>query len=220
MVAVPGLASRPGDSRRLRVRNDLLEGIRDSWRVLLHPTWRLLGGFGYLLFDIAVLWAMLRALGETPPVAALVLGYTIGYLANAVPIPGGFGVLDGGLAAMLLVYGAPAGHVAAAVLVYHAIALWLPGLGGLVAYARLRRRLAVGGDGWAGARVAGGGLSGRPRSISVDRHADRHRVSPATPPPAHRRTRYAPPTAPSTPRPPGSSAVEGTTATVSAPASW
>jgi uncharacterized membrane protein YbhN (UPF0104 family) len=76
-------------------------------------------------------------------VAALVLGYTIGYLANAVPVPGGLGVLDGGLAAALLVYGAPAGHIAAAVLVYHAIALWLPGLGGLLAYAHLRRRLAV-----------------------------------------------------------------------------
>jgi uncharacterized membrane protein YbhN (UPF0104 family) len=55
--------------------------------------------------------------------------------------PAARGVLDGGLAAALVLYHVPADQVAAAVLVYHAIALWLPGLGGLVAYAGLRRRL-------------------------------------------------------------------------------
>ena len=64
----------------------------------------------------------------------------IGYLANLIPVPGGFGVLEGGLAGALIVYGAPATQAAAAVIVYHAIAFWVPSLGGLVGYALLNRR--------------------------------------------------------------------------------
>ena len=57
-------------------------------------------------------------------------------------MPGGAGVLDAGLVGALVLYGAPPLQAAAAVLVYHAIALWVPALGGLFAYARLRPRLA------------------------------------------------------------------------------
>jgi uncharacterized membrane protein YbhN (UPF0104 family) len=121
--------------------DELVAGIRDAERALLLPNWRLIGAVGYLAFDVAVLWATLTALGHSPSAAALMLGYSIGYLANMLPIPGGIGVLDGGLAGALLLYGAPPAHVAAAVLVYHSIALWLPGAGGLLAYARLSRRL-------------------------------------------------------------------------------
>ncbi|MEA2295524.1 MAG: hypothetical protein QOE86_3163, partial [Solirubrobacteraceae bacterium] len=52
------------------------------------------------------------------------------------------GVLDAGLVGALLLYGAEPAAAAAAVLVYHAIALWIPATGGLLAYARLRPRLA------------------------------------------------------------------------------
>ena len=69
------------------------------------------------------------------------LGYQLGYLANVLPVPGGIGVLDGGLLAALLLYGVPAVPAAAAVLLYHAIALWLPTLGGTIAFARLRSDL-------------------------------------------------------------------------------
>jgi uncharacterized membrane protein YbhN (UPF0104 family) len=100
------------------------------------------GAIGYLAFDICVLWACLRALGSAPPAAGLVLGYSVGYLANMLPVPGGAGVLDGGLAAALVMYHVPGPHIAAAILVYHAIALWVPGLGGVLAYVRLRSRLA------------------------------------------------------------------------------
>jgi uncharacterized membrane protein YbhN (UPF0104 family) len=74
-------------------------------------------------------------------VAPLALGYLIGYLANLIPVPGGFGVLEGGLAGTLIAYGAPATQAAAAVVVYHAIAFWIPSLGGLAGYALLRARL-------------------------------------------------------------------------------
>jgi uncharacterized protein (TIRG00374 family) len=117
--------------------------VRDTESVAFEPNWRLLGALGYLLFDIAVLWACLRAVGVDAPIFALVLGYQIGYLANLVPIPGGVGALEGGLLAALLLYGLPAAPTAAAVVLYHAIALWVPTLGGTYGFARLRRTIAV-----------------------------------------------------------------------------
>ncbi|MGH2884182.1 MAG: lysylphosphatidylglycerol synthase domain-containing protein, partial [Solirubrobacteraceae bacterium] len=74
------------------------------------------------------------------PIDALVIGYIIGYIANMLPVPGGFGVLEGGLAGTLILYGAAPTQAAAAVVVYHAITFWVPSLGGLVGFARLRRR--------------------------------------------------------------------------------
>ena len=115
--------------------------VADTQEFVLHPNWRLLGSVGYLLFDIGVLWACLRAVGTSPPLFAIVTGYQIGYLANLVPIPGGIGVLEGGLLGALLLYGLPAAPTAAAVVLYHAIALWVPVLGGTVGFGRLRATL-------------------------------------------------------------------------------
>jgi uncharacterized membrane protein YbhN (UPF0104 family) len=117
--------------------------VRDTEAIAVERDWRLLGSVGYLLFDIAVLWACLRSVGLDPPLMAMVVGYQIGYLANLLPIPGGVGVLEGGLLGALLLYGLPAGPTAAAVVIYHAIALWVPALGGTIGFARLRRTLAA-----------------------------------------------------------------------------
>jgi uncharacterized membrane protein YbhN (UPF0104 family) len=119
----------------------VIAGIREAERTAANPSPRLLGALGYLGFDIAVLWATFSAVGHVPPVPVLVLGYMIGYLANALPIPGGLGVLDAGLTGALVLYGASPTHAAAAVLVYHAIAFWVPALGGVIAYAYIRPRL-------------------------------------------------------------------------------
>jgi uncharacterized membrane protein YbhN (UPF0104 family) len=118
-------------------------GVDDAERTTLvsRPSWRLLGSVGYLGFDIAVLWVCLRALGVPPSVPAVILAYTIGYVANALPIPGSIGVLDAGLTGALVLYGTAPAHAAAAVLIYHAIALWVPGVGGLFGYLRVRPRL-------------------------------------------------------------------------------
>ncbi len=132
-------------------------GVHDAWRMLLAPRWRLAGALGYLWFDIAALWAVFAATGHVPPLAALVLGYLVGQLANALPVPGGIGVLDAGLAAALVLYGAEPAAAIAAVLVYHALVIWIPGLGGLLAFAGLRRRLRVPGEGF-----------GPPRSVAAD----------------------------------------------------
>lgn len=104
-----------------------------------HP-W-LLGAVAYLWCDIAVLWVCFHAFGETMPVGALSLAFLIGYLGNVVPVPGGLGALDGGLTGALILYGAQPAAAAAAVIVYHAIVLWLPTLLGTIAFTRLRSEM-------------------------------------------------------------------------------
>jgi uncharacterized membrane protein YbhN (UPF0104 family) len=108
-----------------------LEGARDS---LFAPHWRLLGAGGFLCLDMAALWAACRATGHPLGVLALALAYFIGYLATMIPMPAGLGVLDSGLAGALVLYGfSPAASVGA-VLVYHAISIWVPCLGGFTAW--------------------------------------------------------------------------------------
>jgi uncharacterized membrane protein YbhN (UPF0104 family) len=141
VLSIPILIRRAPQRRRPAWLIDLASGITRARRSLLAPSWRLLGAAGYLGFDIAALGATFAATGHPLPLAPLVLGYLIGYLANLIPVPGGFGVLEGGIAGALIAYGAPATQATAAVIVYHAIAFWIPSLGGLGGYALLRRRL-------------------------------------------------------------------------------
>jgi uncharacterized membrane protein YbhN (UPF0104 family) len=147
LLAAPGplthLSEQQADkhSRLASTLASLATGITESRAVLRHPTWRLLGAVGYWSFDVTVLWLVFIALGSAPPFGAIAMGYLIGLLANALPIPGGIGAVDLGLVGMLTVYGAPLGTAAAAVLIYRAISLWVPTLVGTGAYVRLRRDL-------------------------------------------------------------------------------
>jgi uncharacterized membrane protein YbhN (UPF0104 family) len=122
---------RTGRSRALR---SVVDGIGQAEQELVRPNWRLLGALGYLGFDIAVLGVTFAAVGRPVGVPALELAYIIGYAANSLPVPGGIGVLEGGLVGALVLYGAPVMPATAAVLIYHAIAFWVPSLGGAVAY--------------------------------------------------------------------------------------
>jgi uncharacterized membrane protein YbhN (UPF0104 family) len=113
--------------------------IRATRHELFSFNWRLLGAWGYLWFDIAVLWVCFKALGHTPPIADLVLAYQIGYLSNLIPIPGGIGVLDGSLVGMFVLYGINDTAATSATIVYHAISLWIPATWGTIAFLLLRR---------------------------------------------------------------------------------
>jgi uncharacterized membrane protein YbhN (UPF0104 family) len=117
----------------------------DTLRAIERPGWRLsTGALAFLLCDIAVLWLAIHALGYDIPVAPLVLAYLIGYLANAVPIPGGVGVLDGGLAGALILYHVPAPVALGSVLLYHAVALWIPALSGTLGFIAAQRQIGSG----------------------------------------------------------------------------
>ena len=116
------------------------ETIRDTERSCCSSSdWRLLGAFGYLWFDIAVLWVCFNALGHAPPIATVVLAYQIGYLSNLIPIPGGIGVLDGSFVGMFVLYGVNDTLATSATIVYHAISLWVPATWGTIAFLLLRR---------------------------------------------------------------------------------
>ncbi len=136
------VAGTPEPGQRLtRLFLGFADSIRDTRALLVTPDWRLLGGYVYLLADIAVLYVCLDAVGAAPPLAAVVLAYQIGYLANIIPVPGGIGVLDTGLIGMLVLFGAPAAAATAGVLIYHAIALWVTLAFGTVAFLLLRRTI-------------------------------------------------------------------------------
>jgi hypothetical protein len=93
------------------------------------PGWRVaVGAPAFLLCDVAVLWVSIHALGRSVPAAPL--------------IPGGLGILDGGLAAALVAYHVPAATALGGVLIYHALALWIPTVSGTLAFiAAVRERV-------------------------------------------------------------------------------
>jgi hypothetical protein len=93
--------------------------------MLATGNWRLLGAVAYYTFDNAVLWAAFHAFGSAPPLGVIVMGYLVGSLAVAVPVPAGLGAVEGGLIGALVVYGAPAAPAAGAVLLYRGISLAL-----------------------------------------------------------------------------------------------
>jgi uncharacterized membrane protein YbhN (UPF0104 family) len=155
VLAIPHVVARSPHRAWPSWLVDLAAGIDRARGSVRRPSWRLLGAVAYLGFDIAALGAAFAAAGRPIAAAPLVLGYLIGYLANLIPIPGGFGVLEGGLAGCLIAYGAAPTQAAAAVVVYHAIAFWIPSLGGLAGFALLRRRLLDGADGAAAQTCAG-----------------------------------------------------------------
>jgi uncharacterized membrane protein YbhN (UPF0104 family) len=137
------LLLRRYSSRAPKPVASLAASLEGAWASVTRPHWRLFGAAGFLLLDMAALWAACRATGHPLGVLALAVAYFIGYLATMIPMPAGLGVLDSGLAGALLLYGfSPAASVSA-VLVYHAISVWVPGLGGLLAWLPTRRQRAA-----------------------------------------------------------------------------
>jgi uncharacterized membrane protein YbhN (UPF0104 family) len=134
-------AGRFAAARRF-VRNSLGQGIRDAVTLLRQRSLGVLvGSFGTMAFDLAVLGVSFKAFGSSPPFGVLVLGYLIGMLGGNLPIPGGIGGIDGGLIGTFALYHQPLAATTAAVLVYHAISIWIPALLGSVAFVQLRDAL-------------------------------------------------------------------------------
>jgi uncharacterized membrane protein YbhN (UPF0104 family) len=98
-------------------------GAKDACALMRSGDWKLLGAFGYYVFDNALLWAAFRAGGHAPSFSVVAMAYVVGSLGAVVPLPGGIGATEGGLIGALVLYGAPAGPSAAAVLLYRGVAL-------------------------------------------------------------------------------------------------
>ena len=147
----PGEDAPPDASRFKRFvaasRTAIITGTEVAVERVGSGNMRLIGGaIGYWAFDNAVLWATFHAFGYTPEISIVLMGYLIGQMGGLLPIPGGIGGIDGGLIGTLIVYGAPAAVVAAAVLVYRTILFWLPLLLGGLAFFQLRRSMPTGNE--------------------------------------------------------------------------
>jgi uncharacterized protein (TIRG00374 family) len=117
-------------------------GVETTIEVLRQPKPGLLGAVLYWAFDIATLWVGFRAFGAKPELAVLVIGYFVGQLANALPIPGGIGGVEGGMIGSFIAFGVNGSTAVLAVLAYRIISFWLPVLPGSIAYLQLRSTVA------------------------------------------------------------------------------
>ena len=158
-AAIVVLATRRFGARTPKAVRGVAAGLEGAWAAVTDPGWRLFGAAGFFCLDVAALWAACAATGHRLGFLAVLIAYCIGYLATAVPMPAGLGVLDAGLAGALVLYGLPATASVGAVLVYHAISVWVPGLGGLIAWcstrgARAIRRTEISPSPLAGLRLA------------------------------------------------------------------
>ena len=142
-----GLARRSRRARGLLARlatvpRTLHEGITTALEIVRHPRPGLLGALVYWAFDIGELWAAFRAFGASPAVAVVVMAYFLGQLANAIPLPGGIGGVEGGMIGAFIAFGVNGSVAVLAVLAYRLISFWLPIVPGSVAYLQLRRTVA------------------------------------------------------------------------------
>lgn len=141
IVLVPLLSHRRGAPRSRRIAQRLASaaavrlelGVLEAAALLRRRSWKLLGAAAYYVADNAVLWATFKAFGHTdPPIATFAMAYLIGSSAGSLPIPGGIGVVEGGMIGALVLYGAPAACAGVAVLAYRAVSTGLPlALGGV-----------------------------------------------------------------------------------------
>jgi uncharacterized protein (TIRG00374 family) len=120
-----------------------LEAHVDDWRGSLRevtedpPTTaelsRIAGwALGKWAADIASLALVFVALGTTPRISALLVGFGVTQLATAIPVtPGGVGFVEGGMVGAFVTLGYPASLATSVVVAYRVIATWLPALAGV-----------------------------------------------------------------------------------------
>ncbi|MBI2691758.1 MAG: UPF0104 family protein [Solirubrobacterales bacterium] len=123
------------------------DGIHDAVALVISgQPLVVVGAVAYMAFDVATLAAAFQAFGGGPPIAALVLAYTLGQLGGLLPVPGGIGGTDGALIIALAIYGSPIAEATVAVLAYRAFQLVLPAILGTIAFGQLQRTLARSAD--------------------------------------------------------------------------
>jgi uncharacterized membrane protein YbhN (UPF0104 family) len=139
----PSSGRRMGSHGLAKPVSAVSDGISDARALVTARDWKLIGAVAYYAFDNAVLWAAFHAFGRPPAIGVIVMGYLVGSLAGALPVPGGLGAVDGGLIGALVLYGSPAAPAAAAVLLYRGLSLALPVALGAIGWTCYSTRLRV-----------------------------------------------------------------------------
>ncbi len=138
--------------------SDRLVYERNRIRDVLGRRWKeaALLSSGRLAFDFGTLLATIRATGAKPNPSLVLLAYAVAGLLALIPItPGGLGIVEAGLSALLILAGISGGDAVVATLAYRIISYWLPILVGPFAYLAFRLRFGPPGTG-------GGAGSGGP----------------------------------------------------------
>jgi uncharacterized membrane protein YbhN (UPF0104 family) len=140
--------SRPRHSRIATAAATLADAVEDTGRVLSHRSgYRSVGGaLAYLLFDVLVLFFAFSAIHAhpAPTFGVVVMAYIIGALGGSIPLPAAVGTVAG-MVGMFILYGVHRDTAVAAVLLYQAVGLLVPLIGGAIAYLLLRREFATSG---------------------------------------------------------------------------
>ena len=139
---------------------DKLVFERNRIRRVLGRRWKaaLLLSSGRLAFDFGTLLACVRATGVKPNPSLVLLAYAVAGLLALIPLtPGGLGIVEAGLSALLILAGVPGVDAVVATLAYRIISYWLPIVVGPFAYLAFRLRYGKPGhDDGGGAAGAGG----------------------------------------------------------------
>jgi hypothetical protein len=95
---------------------------------------------GRLGFDYLCLLFAVRATGSHPRPSLVLVAYAVAGVIGLVPLtPGGLGIIEASLSALLVLAGVNVGDALLATLTYRLASYWLPLLAGPVAYGLFRR---------------------------------------------------------------------------------
>ncbi len=142
---------------------DRLVYERNRIRGVLGQKWKeaVLLSTGRLAFDFGTLLATLKATGAKPNPSLVLVAYAVAGLLALLPFtPGGLGLVEAGLSALLILAGIPSGDAVVATLAYRIISYWLPIVVGPFAYLAFRLRYGPpGAPGGGGAGASGPALA-------------------------------------------------------------
>ena len=120
--------------------------------------------------EAAVLWAALEAFGISLTPSEVFVAHGLSMLIGGLPgLPGGLGIVEGGIIGILSAYGFSTGLVVAPVLVYRIVDYWIPAGIGLVVFGIMSRTIFPGDDVSRSTTHEGMGLS----RLVDDFHRDR-----------------------------------------------
>jgi uncharacterized membrane protein YbhN (UPF0104 family) len=98
-----------------------------------------IGGVVYWAGDLLCAWAALRSFGTTLGLAPLLVGYTTGYLAEALPLPaGGSGSVEAAMTGGFVLAGAPIDGALLGAVAFRVFNFWMPAIPAVVSVLTVR----------------------------------------------------------------------------------
>jgi uncharacterized membrane protein YbhN (UPF0104 family) len=111
-----------------------LEVVGACKRAVASGGWRrpMLGSLMNLGADLGCLFTLFMAAGFVPPVGVLIVGWVIPQLARRITfVPGGIGIVEGGMAVFYEGLGVPSEVSVVVILLYRALSFWIPSVLGI-----------------------------------------------------------------------------------------